>query len=164
MIIRSPQLSDLEQIVTIHNQAIAASAIGYTKAFNIEERKLWLQSHTDYRPLIIAELNGSVVGWANLTDYRSGRDAFQNTAEISYHVHTNYYRKGIATALIRHLIALCPQLQISTLLAIILKSNLASANLLEKTGFRRWTELPDVAVMNNQKISHLYYGLQIKSQ
>jgi phosphinothricin acetyltransferase len=164
MNIRSPLPSDLGQIVNIHNQAIATGAIGYTKTFNVDERKQWLQSHTNYRPLIIAELKGDVVGWANLTDYRSGRDAFQNTAEISYHVHANHYRNGIATALVRHLIELCPSIEISTLLAIILKSNLASTSLLEKLGFLRWAELPDVAEMNNKKVSHLYYGLHIHPQ
>ncbi|MGK0297759.1 MAG: L-amino acid N-acyltransferase YncA [Gammaproteobacteria bacterium] len=164
MNIRSPLPSDLEQIVNIHNQAITTGAIGYTKTFNIDERMQWLQSHTDNRPLIIAELKGDVVGWANLTDYRSGRDAFQNTAEISYHVHSNHTRNGIATALVKHLIGLCPSIEISTLLAIILKSNLASASLLEKLGFLRWAELPDVAEMNNQKGSHLYYGQQIHPQ
>lgn len=79
-------------------------------------------------------------------------------------MHANHYRNGIATALVRHLIELCPSIEISTLLAIILKSNLASTSLLEKLGFLRWAELPDVAEMNNKKVSHLYYGLHIHPQ
>jgi L-amino acid N-acyltransferase YncA len=161
--IRNANLADLKQIVTIHNQAITAFAIGYTEPFKEAERQQWLLSHSPHRPIIVAELDGEVAAWANLADYRSGRNAFRTTAEISYHVHNNYHRQGIASTLVSHLINLCPQLEIHTLLAIILKSNKASTTLLEKLDFKKWAELPDVAELNNQKISHLYYGRQIAS-
>ena len=158
MNIRIAELSDLPSIVGIYNQAISAGATGHTDAFTAESRREWFLSHSASRPLLVAETGTTIVGWSNLTDYRPGRQAFQQTAEMSYYVHSEYRRQGVATALVRHMTTLGPSLKVRTLIAIILETNVASAKLMERVGFSRWAELPSVARLNDQDVGHLYYG------
>ena len=161
MNIRIAELSDLPSIVDIYNQAISAGTTGHTHPFTTESRKEWFLSHSERRPLFVAETGEKVMGWSNLADYRPGRQALQQTAEISYYVHSDHRRQGVATALVRHMTTLGPSLNVRTLMAIVLATNVGSAKLLESLGFSRWAELPSVARLNNQDVDHAYYGLRL---
>ena len=161
MNIRIAELSDLPSLVDIYNQAISAGATGHTDAFTAESRREWFWSHSASRPLLVAETGETIIGWSNIADYRPGRQAFQQTAEMSYYVHSEHRRQGVATALVRHMTTLGPSLSVRTLIAVILETNVASVNLMERLGFSRWAELPSVARLNNQDIGHVYYGLHL---
>jgi phosphinothricin acetyltransferase len=161
MNIRIAELSDLPSIVDIYNQAISAGATGHTEAFTVDSRREWFLSHSASRPLLVAPTGTTIVGWSNLTDYRPGRQAFQQTAEVSYYVHSEHRRQGVAAALVSHMMKLAPSLKVRTLIAIILETNLASARLMERLGFSKWAELPLVARLNNQDVGHVYYGLRL---
>ncbi len=161
MNIRIAELSDLPSIVDIYNQAISAGTTGHTDAFTVQIRREWFLSHSARRPLLVAETGETIIGWSNLTDYRPGRQAFQQTAEMSYYVHSEHRRQGVATALVSHMTKLAPSLKVRTLIAIILETNVASANLMERLGFSRWAELPSVARLDNQDVGHVYYGLRL---
>lgn len=80
---------------------------------------------------------------------------------MSYYVHSEHRRQGVAAALVSHMTKLAPSLKVRTLIAIILETNLASASLMERLGFSRWAELPSVARLNNQDVGHVYYGLRL---
>ena len=161
MNIRIAELSDLPSIVDIYNQAISAGATGHTDAFTVDSRREWFLSHSANRPLFVAETGETIIGWSNLTDYRPGRQAFQHTAEMSYYVHSEHRRQGVAAALVSHMTKLATSLKVRTLIAIILETNVASASLMERLGFSRWAELPSVARLDNQDVGHVYYGLRL---
>ena len=162
MIIRIAQFSDLEEIVTIYNQAVkVGQKTADTEPITIESRHDWFSSHLpEKHPIIVAEIDSSIVGWISLSPYRSGRKALTETAEVSCYIHNNYHRLGIASALLSDVIRLCPSLDISTIFAILLDTNIGSYKLLEKFGFDRWGHLPEVANFNGIKIGHYYYGFK----
>jgi L-amino acid N-acyltransferase YncA len=161
--IRIAKTEDLADIVAIHNQAIDAGfQTAFTEKFRPEDRTGWFKEHTaDLYPLLVYELNGRVVGYLTVSDYRHGRSALRFAVEISYFIHKGHQRKGIGTQLLGRGIEVCKELGYKTLLAIILEPNVESAGLLEKFGFEKWAYLPAIADFNGVECSQVYYGKKI---
>ena len=163
MNIRIAERKDLEAIVEIYNQAISAGQkTADLTPFETDDRKQWFEGHTpDKHPIIVAEDKDQVVGYLTIGEYRSGRNALRHTAEVSFFIHFEYHRQGIASSLLNYAIEICPTLEIKTLFAILLDSNQGSISLLEKFGFEKWGHMPRVAEFDGIEIGHLYYGLRI---
>ncbi len=165
MNIRTAKIEDLGAMVEIYNQAIA---VGQKTAdltpVSVEERKTWFEAHpADKYPILVAEEDDTILGYLTLSAYRPGRMALRHTAEVSYYVHFDHHRKGVASKLLRHAIEICPTLHIKTLFAILIDSNEASIRLLEKFGFERWGHLPGVAEFDGVEFGHYYYGLRVEN-
>ena len=88
--------------------------------------------------------------------------ALRYTAEVSYFVHFEHHRQGIASKLLKHAIGMCPSLKIKNLFAILIDSNQGSIRFLEKYGFEKWGHMPRVAEYDGIEVGHLYYGLRIE--
>ena len=156
---------DLEDLVEIYNQSIAAGQItADLTPFTTADRTEWFEGHApDKHPILVAEKEKMIVGYLTLSEYRSGRNALRHTAEVSYFIHFGYHRQGIASSLLRHAIEICPSLKIKTLFAILLDGNQGSIKLLRKFGFEKWGHLPRVAEFDGVEVGHLYYGLRINN-
>lgn len=165
MNIRTAQTADLQAIVEIYNQAIiAGQKTGDIAPVTVEDRKQWFENHTpDEHPLLVAKDNNLIVGYCTISPYRPGRMALRHTAEVSYYIHFDHHRRGIASRLLNRAIKMCPSLEIKTLFAIVIDTNAASIRLLEKNGFEKWGYMPGVAEFNGIEVGHLYYGLKIKN-
>lgn len=168
MHVRIAELTDLAAIVEIYNQAISAGQrTADIQPFVVEERLDWFNAHTaDKYPLLVAVNYEKVVGYLTISPYREGRQAFIRTAEVSYYIHFEHHREGVASQLINYVITLCPSLDIKTLIAMLLASNVSSIGFLEKHGFNEWGRLPKVAefpqfISEQQKVDHLFYGRHI---
>jgi phosphinothricin acetyltransferase len=164
MRIRTAQRKDLEAIVEIYNQAITAGQkTADMTPVTVEDRIDWFEGHTpDKYPILVAEDDGRIVGYLTISAYRPGRMALRYTAEVSYFIHNEYHRRGIASNLLQHAIDMCPSLQIKTLFAILIDSNEASIRLLDKFGFEKWGYMPRVAEFDGIEFGHVYYGLRIE--
>ena len=162
MNIRIAELKDLKAIVEIYNQAIAAGEkTADITPVTLDGRKNWFRNHTpDKYPILVAE-EESVVGYLTISAYRPGRMALRHTAEVSFFIHFDHHRKGIASQLLQYAIDMCPSLQIKTLFAILVDSNQNSIRLLEKYGFNKWGYMPRVVEFEGIEYGHLYYGLRI---
>jgi phosphinothricin acetyltransferase len=163
MNIRIARDEDLEAIVDIYNQAISAGQkTADTTPVLIQNRKEWFKEHIpDKYPILVAERDDSVIGYLTISAYRPGRMAFRHTAEVSYYIHFDHHRQGVASSLLQHTIGKCPSLRIKTLIAILIDSNDASIRLLEKYGFEKWGQLPRIVEFDEIEFDHLYYGLKI---
>ena len=95
--------------------------------------------------------------------YRPGRQAFETVGEISYYVDFGEQNKGIGSKLLEHLITEASAIGYTHLLAILLDCNIKSIALLEKYGFSLWGRLPDVARIDGNVYSHLYYGSEVRT-
>jgi L-amino acid N-acyltransferase YncA len=153
--------SDLPAISRIYNQAIAENQTGHLDELTAESQQGWFDGHTIDYPLLVADCGGEIVGWSTLSPYRPGREAFRCTAELSYYVDVAYRRQRVASKLIRHSIDLSLDLNIETLLAILLADNEASIALLTKFRFALWASLPELAKFDGRSVDHLYYGLRV---
>lgn len=163
MLIRTASIEDLPDIVCIYNQAIKAGRkTGDTEIFSVDERKNWFETHKSHNyPILVAEEENKVIGYLSLSPYRPGRNAFRHTAEVSYYVHFNHHRKGVAASLLQHALDLCRDIGLETLIAILLAGNEGSIRLLEKFNFEKWGHLPSVADFDGLKEDHYYYGLRV---
>ncbi len=161
--IRFAKLSDLPTIVDIYNQAIKSKkATGDTVEFIAEDRVDWFNKYdSGSNPIYIAEFDSNIVAYCTISPYRPGREAMSSVAEMSYYVDYNFHGKGIATVLIKYVIADCKRIGKESLLAILLEINTPSINILEKFGFQKWGHFPDIININGGKCSHLVYGLKI---
>ena len=160
--IRKGRPSDAAAIAEILNQAIkAGNRTAFTDPVSVQNRKAWLTHHhqSGYPVFVAVESSeGSVMGYLSLSPWRSGRDALKHTAEVSYYIHEQYRRRGVAGALMKHMIAECPALEIDRLLAILLDINSPSIALLEKFGFDRWGHFPGVAKLSEIRAGQFIYG------
>ncbi len=164
MEIRLACLADLSEMTEIYNQAIRAGGqTAETTEVSLSERQLWLEKHPpDRRPVFVALLQDQVAGYLTLSDYRPGRQAVAQTAEISYYVHPNFFRQGVASALLAHTLKQAPGLGLQTLFGIVIASNQASIALLQKQGFAIWGRLPRVVHVQGQRLDHLYLGRELE--
>ena len=163
MKIRIADIKDLQAMTDIYNQAIMTrQSTADLETFTKEERLAWFQAHQNKEyPLYIIESNEKVIGYVYLTAYRPGRRAMKETVEVSYYVHQGYLRQGIGSKLLEFIIYKSRELNYKTLVAILLEVNTASIRLLKKYGFEQWGKMIDIANLDGDVCSHMYYGLKL---
>lgn len=97
--IRPAEVSDLDAITDVYNEAIQTTTATFdTEPKTKSEQLRWFESHGPKHPIIVAELDGIVVGWACLTKWPD-RAAYSETAETSFYVKQEHRAKGIGRAL-----------------------------------------------------------------
>lgn len=135
MRIRHARPEDAEAIAAIYNHAILNTTATFdTEPVTPESRREWLARRTAKHPVVVAEEDGAVVGWAALSPW-SDRCAYSTSVELSVYVAPTHCRRGIGRALAEHLLALAPSLGVHAILARICTENAASLALVERLGF-----------------------------
>jgi len=133
--IRPAQLSDAAAIAAIYNEEIATTIATFdTEPKTVDERIQWLQSHDERHPILVAEIDGKVIGWASLTIW-SDRPAYDDTAESSFYVHSTHRLRGIGRKLKEAIIEEARKLKYHTLIARITDGSRESMHLNESTGY-----------------------------
>jgi len=163
MIIRDFRESDYTDIIMIYNHAVDEKfATADTEYVTVESKMNWLlqHSHQTY-PIFIAEENSKVVGWCSLSPHRPGRKALRTVAEISYYIHKDHRKKGVANSLIMHTIEKAKLLGFKNLITILLDLNKPSIYILEKFGFEKWGHLPNIADINGIVCGQFIYGKKL---
>jgi L-amino acid N-acyltransferase YncA len=161
--IRYADENDLIEIVEIFNQAIKTrSSLGFLNEFYVNERKEWFNEHSKNKyPILVADLDNRILGWVSISPYRKERRALDKTVEVSYFIHNAYKRKGIGSSLLNEMIKIAKELGYETIIAILFDRNIGSIKLLKKNNFKKWGLLPEVAEIDGEKFSHLYYGRKL---
>ncbi len=160
LIIRPARPDDLNAITKIYNEAILTTDATFdTEPKTDEEQRTWFINHGPKNPILVAELDSTVVGWASLSDW-SDRCAYSDTAEISLYVKENSRGKGIGKKLLEEIIQEGEKVGLHTIIARITTGNQQSIHLHENLGFehigvmrevgRKFGRLLDVLLM--QKI------------
>ncbi len=133
--VRRATLDDLPAITEIYNDAVLNTTATFdTQPKSLDEQKAWFNEHGMKYPLMVAEVDGAVTGWASLSRW-SGRCAYANTAEISVYVSRTRRGKGIGRQLIREIVAEGQRVGLHTLIARIAGGNEVSIHLHESVGF-----------------------------
>jgi len=137
IVIRPAEYRDLLYLVDIYNYEVehttATLDINYQTP---EQRHEWLLEHNvGNHPLIVAETDGKVVGYACLSPYRR-KEGYHSTVELSIYVSIDHRKCGIASKLLSVIIDIAKkEPTIHTIISIITEGNEASANLHQKFGF-----------------------------
>lgn len=165
MLIRHAQYADLKDITQILNETIRQGpSTAQIDLVSLENRVQWFEAQDRARfPVLVAEREGGLAGYLSLNPYRPGRRALEHTVEVSYFVHPEHQRQGVASRLMDEALALCPHLGISSLIAILLETNQPSYRFLETFSFQRWGTLPGIAEINGKTVGQYYYGRNLQS-
>jgi phosphinothricin acetyltransferase len=134
-LIRPAAPADVPAIAEIYNEAIRTT----TATFDLEPKSLanraeWLQSRGARHPVLVAEVDGKVVGFAALSPW-SDRTAYDDTAETALYVLAGQQRRGIGRELCAAIIAEARRLKLHTLIARITEDSAASLHLHRRAGF-----------------------------
>ena len=164
MIIRPATSKDYSEIVKIYNHAVDEKfATADTEHVSVDSRKDWFTQHSsETYPIYVAEENREVIGWCSLSPHRPGRKALRSVAEISYYIHKDHRRKGVANSLISFTIVKARELGFINLFTILLDLNKPSIHILEKFGFDKWGHLPDIAEIDGTICGQFIYSKKLK--
>ena len=142
--IRKAKENDLEGINEVYNEAVLTTTATFdTEPKTLAERQEWFKSHGERHPVLVADVDGRVVGWSSLTEY-SPRRAYDHTAETSVYVKSEFRGQGIGRKLQEAIIAEARQLKFHTLIARVTAESSESIRLHETCGFARAGELKEV--------------------
>lgn len=133
--VRDATLDDLSSITDIYNEAILKTVATFdTTPKSLEEQKEWFVSHGPKSPIIVAEENSIILGWASLSEW-SDRCAYSDAAEISLYVREEHQGKGIGRKLLEELVEKGRRVGLHTIIARIAEGNAISVHLHKSLGF-----------------------------
>ncbi len=135
--IRIAEAKDIPQLLDIYNYEVEHGVATLDlQPKNLDEWKQWFAAHNvDNHPLIAAEMDGRVAGYASLSSYRE-KEAYRSTVELSVYVAPDCRHRGVATALMEEILKLArEENSIHTVVSVITTGNEASCHLHEKFGF-----------------------------
>ncbi len=133
--IRRAELRDLEAITEIYNEAILNTTATFdTEPKDMDSQQKWFAAHDTRYPILVADINGQIVGWGALTRW-SDRIAYDGTAETSSYVDGKYRGQGIGWSLKQALITEARRLGFHTLVARVAEGSEASLRLNQRAGF-----------------------------
>lgn len=134
--IRDASERDLAAISDIYNYFVTNSTATFaTSEESLQERESWFASHQSSNlPVVVAEVEGRVVGWASLSYYHQ-RCAYRQTVEISFYIHHEYVGRGIGKQLTEKLIHRAREIDCHCIVSLVCSENDASIALLSRFGF-----------------------------
>jgi phosphinothricin acetyltransferase len=157
VLVRTAVLDDAEALRRIYNVEVLGSTVTFdlvarTAADQVE----WMESHAGVYPVIVAEDEGEVIGFASLSPYRP-RPAYSTTVEDSIYVTATHRGQGIGKLMLGELVALGKSHGFHSIIGRIVGDHSASIALHKSCGFelvgierevgRKFGKWLDVAVM-----------------
>jgi phosphinothricin acetyltransferase len=135
--VRPAMRADLPRLTEIYNHYIVNTPITFDlKPVTVEERARWFEEHagTARHRLFVAEIEGTVVGWAGTGSFRD-RAAYDTNVEMTIYCAPDVTRRGIGASMYRVLFDALKNEDINRLLAGITLPNDASLKLHRRFGF-----------------------------
>ena len=133
--IRLAAPADAADVTAIYNHGIAERRATFeTRPRTVEEVGRWFEDAQRF-PTVVYEHEGRVLGWANLSPYRS-RECYAGIAEFSIYVHPDARGRGVGRELLEALVDAARTRGYWKLLSRIFTFNTASLSLCRRAGFR----------------------------
>jgi len=99
--VRPAELRDAHDIARIYFQAIQDHLATFENFLGTpEERSRWVADHSGKYPLLVADLDGRVLGWTSLSPYHV-RPRIEGIAELLIYIDRGYRRHGVGKELMR---------------------------------------------------------------
>lgn len=137
MEIRKAERRDLQALLAIYNYEVEHGVA----TLDLQKKDLtqwgqWFDAHNvANHPLIVAEVDGHIAGYASLSDYRE-KEAYKSTVELSVYIAPEDRRKGVATALMEEILREAREdVRTHTVVSVITAGNEASIRLHGRFGF-----------------------------
>ena len=135
VVVRLATLDDADAIQRIYNHEVEHT----THTFDLvprtlEDQQTWLQDRSGALGVLVAEIDGQVVGFSSLSEYRP-RAAYRTSVESSVYVNETVRGRGVGRRLLHDLIDLAKASGFHTMVARIAGGHEASIKLHEAVGF-----------------------------
>lgn len=163
MIVRVATEQDVSEMMEIYNYEVLNGVATFDlNVRTMEERMEWfLQHNVGNHPLIVAEMDGQVAGYASLSSYRD-KEAYAATVELSVYVAPSFRRQGVARALIACILEdTRSRDDIHTVISVITAGNEASVKLHKEFGFVYSGTLYEVGEKFGRKLDVVNYQLMV---
>lgn len=134
--VRVATLADAAAICRIYNEGIQDRvATLETEERTLEERAQWLEAHGPRHPVLVAESDGHVVGWASLNVFNARR-AYEHVADLSLYVDRDWRGRGVGRRLLEALVARARELRYHKLVLAAFPWNAPGMRAYGRAGFR----------------------------
>lgn len=146
MLIRKAEMKDLEALLDIYNYEVVNGVSTFDlHPKTLSEWKCWFNAHNvGNHPLIVAEIDHQIAGYASLSSYRE-KEAYHSTVELSVYIAPSFRNQGVASGLMKRIIEDARQNEeIHMIVSVITSGNQASTKLHEKFGFTYCGSLHEV--------------------
>ena len=135
--IRPARPADAEAICGIYNEGIEDRiATLETRLRTGDEQRAWLESRDERHPVLVAEREGTVVGWGSLNVFNP-RPAYDQVTEFSVYVARRERGTGTGHSLLGSLIAVARDLGYHKMVLAAFDWNKPGITLYERAGFRQ---------------------------
>ena len=163
LIIRKANSEDLGAITAIYNEAILNTVATFDTESKIrEEQKTWFENHGSKNPILVAEQEEVIVGWASLSKW-SDRCAYSDTAELSLYVKAEHQGKGIGKKLLNAIIHDGKKVGLHSVIARITEGNKESIHLHETAGFFHIGIMKEVGLKFGKRLDVYFMQKILKS-
>lgn len=163
MVIRKAEIKDLQELLDIYNYEVENGVATFDlNRKTLEERKEWFYEHNiKNHPLIVAEVDSNVAGYASLSSYRE-KEAYASTVELSIYVGAAYRKKGVGDALMGKILEMAKEdKSIHTVLSVITAGNEASVKLHDKYKFNYCGTIHQVGIKFGRYLDIVNYELKV---
>ncbi|MEI7540687.1 MAG: N-acetyltransferase family protein [Actinomycetes bacterium] len=145
--IRNASSADLSAITAIYNEVIATTnAIYREDPVDESERMAWFKEKVrDGYPVIVAEVDGQVVGYGVYGAFRFG-EGYNQSVEHSVHVDVSHRGKGIGNLILETLIHTARLENRHVMVAAIDSTNEISITLHAAHGFVESARMQEIAI------------------
>lgn len=152
--IRKPTRQDIPALLDIYNYEVenGVATLDINKK-TFAEWEEWYDNHNiENHPLIVAEIENEVAGYATLSAYRF-KEAYKSTVELSVYVSPNHRQMGVGTALMEEILRLAKDDEsIHTVVSVITSGNAASCRLHEKFGFTFCGTIKEIGIKSGRYV------------
>jgi L-amino acid N-acyltransferase YncA len=146
VMIREATIADLDSILVIYNHGIE-DRIATLEMETKDQAYMneWFAKHQGRYKVIVAEMEGNIVGWGSLNQYNS-RCAYDGVADLSIYIARNYRGRGVGGRLLNALEDIAKEKHFHKMILFTFPFNRLGQGLYRKMGYR------EVGVFQNQGI------------
>ena len=142
--IRQAKEADQQAILDIYNEAVLNTTATFdTDARSYKKQLEWFASHKKNHPVIVAEDEGKITGWASMSPW-SDRCAYDTTVEVSVYVHKDFRGQGIGSKLLEWVTLEGRKAGNHTVISRIVEGNESSIHIHEKFGYKHIGTMKEV--------------------
>ena len=146
--IRDAAMADMPAVRSLYNALIGTTTIAWTEEpETLRQRQAWFRAQVrGGYPVVVAELDGMVVGFASYGSFRGeGRwPGYRATVEHTIHVDEARWGRGIGRALLESLIEIARSHDVHVMVAAVDGDNTESIAFHERLGFVVVARMPEV--------------------
>lgn len=163
MITRTATPEDLPKLLAIYNDEVKNGVATFdTEPLTLKERKVWFDAHnTENHPLIVAEENGAVLGYASLSVFNA-KKAYASTVELSVYVDRAARGRHVGLTLMNAILDLAREdSRTHRVVSLITSENQASIAMHKKLGFQYVGTLSETGIKFGRYLSVDFWELAV---